>query len=218
MFKLKADQTMYKTSCLALFIASLPVSVFAETKGDVICAYAPSQSKAVIAVAGSAGGAGVATAAIGQALGLSVVTHSSGAFILSGSGGYIAGTLGAAVTAPAIIAVAVVVGGTAATVELVCAPRNHPGYVAKVEAAAVEARRRWDEKISVAMGSTNETIERISAQFEDVTLGHRTVVPRRQQHVFAALALVRSNDADVGYVFEPEVINHAQRHGGDFDH
>lgn len=169
MFKLKADESMYKTSCLALFIASLPISVFAETKGDVICAYAPSQSKAVTAVAGSAGGAGVATAAIGQALGLSVVTHSSGALILSGSGGYIAGTLGAAVTAPAIIAVAVVVGGTAATVELVCAPRNHPGYVAKVEAAAVEARRRWGETISAATGSTNETIERISTQFEDVT-------------------------------------------------
>lgn len=161
---------MYKTSYLALFIASLPVSVFAETKGDVICAYAPSQSKAVATVAGSAGGAGVATAAIGQALGLSVVTHSSGALILSGSGGYIAGTLGAAVTAPAIIAVAVVVGGTAATVELVCAPRNHPEYVAKVEAAAVESRRRWGNAVSAAKGSTNENIERISAQFQDVKM------------------------------------------------
>lgn len=122
----------------------------------------------VSSVTGSAGGAGAATAAIGQALGLSVVTHSSGALILSGSGGYIAGTLGAAVAVPAIIAVAVVVGGTAATVELVCAPRNHREYVAKVEAAAVETKRRWDESIVAAKGSTNQKIERISAKYLDV--------------------------------------------------
>lgn len=146
----------------------MSASAFAETKGDIICAYAPSQSKVVSGVAGSAGGAGVATAAIGQALGLTVVTHSSGALILSGSGGYIAGTLGAAVAAPTIIAVAVVVGGTAATVELVCAPRNHPEYVAKVEAAAVEAKKRWGESITAAKDSSTQQIERISAQFKDV--------------------------------------------------
>jgi hypothetical protein len=159
---------MKKSSLLALLITVMSVSAFAETKGDVICAYAPSQSKVVSSVAGSAGGAGVATAAIGQALGLTVVTHSSGALILSGSGGYIAGTLGAAVAAPTIIAVAVVVGGTAATVELVCAPRNHPEYVTKVEAAAVEARRRWGETIAAAKGSSTQQIERISAQYKDV--------------------------------------------------
>jgi hypothetical protein len=159
---------MNKSIFLAFFIACLSLSAFAESKTDVVCAYAPSQSKAIAGVAGSSGGAGVATAAIGQALGLSVVTHSSGALILSGSGGYIAGTLGAAVVAPTIIAVAVVVGGAAATVELVCAPRNHPEHVAQVEAAAVEARRRWGEAISAATGSGNRNIERISAQFKDV--------------------------------------------------
>lgn len=161
---------MKKSLLKSLLFAGISVSVsaFAETKGDIICAYAPSQSKVVSGVAGSAGGAGVATAAIGQALGLTVVTHSSGALILSGSGGYIAGTLGAAVAAPTIIAVAVVVGGTAATVELVCAPRNHPEYVAKVEAAAVEAKKRWGESITAAKGSSTQQIERISAQFKDV--------------------------------------------------
>ena len=159
---------MKKSLFLSLLFAGLSVSAFAETKGDVICAYAPSQSTVVSSVAGSAGGAGVATAAIAQTLGLTVVTHSSGALILSGSGGYIAGTLGAAVAAPAIITVAVVVGGTAATVELVCAPRNHPEYVAKVEAAAVEAKRRWGEAISAAKGSSSQQIERISAKFADV--------------------------------------------------
>lgn len=161
---------MKKSSLISLLFAGISVSAsaFAETKGDIICAYAPSQSKVVSGVAGSAGGAGVATAAIGQALGLTVVTHSSGALILSGSGGYIAGTLGAAVAAPTIIAVAVVVGGTAATVELVCAPRNHPEYVAKVEAAAVEAKKRWGESITAAKDSSTQQIERISAQFKDV--------------------------------------------------
>lgn len=115
------------------------------------------RAKLSAALRGSAGGAGVATAAIGQALGLTVVTHSSGALILSGSGGYIAGTLGSAVAAPTIIAVAVVVRGTAATVELVCAPQNHPEYVAKVEVAAVEARRRWGESIDAAKGQFNPT-------------------------------------------------------------
>lgn len=153
---------------LFLLLASLSISAFAETKGDVICAYAPSQSKVISSVAGSAGGAGVATVAIGQALGLSVVAHSSGAFILSGSGGYIAGTLGTAVAAPTIVAVAIVVGGTAATVELVCAPRNHPEYVAKVEAAAVEAKRRWGESIAASKDASAQKIENISAQFKDV--------------------------------------------------
>ena len=40
----------------------------------------------------------------------------------------------------------------------------------------------------------------------------------RQQQVLAALALIRTDDTDVGDISEPEVINHAQRHGGHFDH
>jgi hypothetical protein len=160
--------TVKKSLLLASSIYAISVSAFAEVNGDVICAYAPSQSKIVSGVAGSAGGAGVATAAIGEVLGLTVVTHSSGAMILTGSGGYIAGTLGAAVAAPTVIAVAVLVGGTAATVELVCAPRNHPEYVVKVEAAAVEAKKRWGESIANAPGASIQKIERISAQFKDV--------------------------------------------------
>lgn len=159
---------MLKTSLAALIIAGYSVHAFADSKADVICAYAPSQSKAASTIAGTAGGAGAATAAIGQALGLTVVTHSSGALILSGSGGYIAGTLGAAIAAPTVIAVAVVVGGTAATVELVCAPRNHPEYVAKVEAAAVEAKKRWGETVAAAKGSTNEKIESVSAKIKEI--------------------------------------------------
>jgi len=155
-------------SLLTLILVSITAPALADTKADVICAYAPSQSKAVAAVAGTAGGAAAATAAIGQALGLTVVTHSSGAFMLSGSGGYIAGTLGAAISVPVVVAVAVVVAGTATTVELVCAPRNHPEYVAKVEAAAVEAKKRWGEAVKSAKGRAGEKIERVSARLKDV--------------------------------------------------
>jgi hypothetical protein len=158
---------MYKLFA-AIIIACLSVSAFAETKADVICAYAPSQSKTVTAIAGTAGGAGAATAAIGQALGLTVVAHSSGALMLSGAGGYIAGTLGTAIAAPTIVAVAILVGGTAATVEFVCAPRNHPEYVAKIETAAVDAKKRWGDTFAAAKGKTNDKIESISAKVKDV--------------------------------------------------
>ena len=106
-------------------------------------------------LAGAAGSSAGAIAAVGQAAGLSVVAHSSGAAILTGSGGYVAGTLGAASTGPAIVVVGLVVAGTAATVELVCAPRNHPQEVARVEAAATEFARRsrvlWDKASSAVI-------------------------------------------------------------------
>src|SRR5207249_1110502 len=109
---------------------------------DIVCSFAPSQSKAVTALSGAAGGAAATTIGVGSALGLTVVTHSSGALILTGSGGYIAGTLGAAMAAPALITVGVVVGGTAATVELLCAPKNHPEGYKKVVDASQEFGRR----------------------------------------------------------------------------
>ena len=53
---------------------------------------------------------------------------------------------------------------------------------------------------------------------DHVPIRHFALVPGRQQQVLAALPPVRTDDADVGYISEPEVINHAQRHGGNFDH
>ena len=105
---------------------------------EILCSYAPSQSKVVAAIAGSAGGAGAAAAAVAKAAGLTAVLHSSGAYIFTGSAGYIAGTLGGAVTGPIVVGVGLVAGGTAVTVEVLCAPRNHPELVTKVEAAAEE--------------------------------------------------------------------------------
>jgi len=109
---------------------------------DFDCSYAPSQSKVVSTLAGVGGGSAAVTAALGQALGLTVVLHSSGAFILTGGSGYIGGTLGAAAAGPIVVGVGVLVAGSAVTVELYCAPRNHPEMVSKVHEAAAEFAAR----------------------------------------------------------------------------
>ncbi|NMQ06284.1 hypothetical protein E4Q08_14010 [Candidatus Accumulibacter phosphatis] len=119
--------------------AAAPV---AAPSAEIICSLAPSQSKVVTGIAGMAGRAGATAAALAQALGLSAVPHSSGALILTGSGGYVAGTLGAAVAGPVIVGVGLVIAGSAVTVELLCAPKNHPGAVNRVEEAAAEFLRR----------------------------------------------------------------------------
>lgn len=136
---------------------------------DVVCSYAPSQSKAVVAVSGVAGGAAATTAGIGAALGLTVVTHSSGALILSGTGGYIAGTLGAAIVAPVLITVGAVVGGTAVTVELLCSPKNHPdGYKNVVDAAYEFGKRTGSWVQDAKIGIKNAGVQ--AATFSSVTL------------------------------------------------
>jgi hypothetical protein len=93
----------------------------------------PSQSNAVKTVTAAAGGAGAGTAAIMSAAGLSAVAHSSGAYILTGSGGYIAGTLGGAAAAPFLMTVSVIVAGSAIALELSCAPKNHPDSLRAVK-------------------------------------------------------------------------------------
>ena len=141
----------------------IPLHAIADSK--VYCSYAPSQSSAVAAVSGAAGGAGVTAGAIASATGLTVVTHSSGALILTGSSGYVAGTLGttaaAIASAPVVVAVGVVVGGSAVTLELVCATENHPDQVEKVKEAANEFSERFSEKMKltqVAVGDMRASI------------------------------------------------------------
>lgn len=123
-------------------VAPAAVADPGDSTADVICSYAPSQSAVVSHVSALAGGGAAATGAIAGATGLTVVTHSSGAYILAGSGGYIAGTLGAAVVGPVIVAVGVVVGGSAATIELLCAPKNHREFSAKIVTTANEFLER----------------------------------------------------------------------------
>ena len=105
---------------------------------EIICALAPSQSKAVTGIVAVAGGSGATAAALATALGLTAVMHSSGTLILTGSGGYVAGTLGSALVGPVIIGVGLVVAGSAASVEVLCAPKNHPDAVRRVEEASSE--------------------------------------------------------------------------------
>jgi hypothetical protein len=121
--------------CLLAIVCALHGAASARPTADFACSLAPSQSSAASAVVASMGGAGAATAAVGQALGMTVVTHSSGAAILTGSGGYIAGTIGAASAAPFLITVGVVAVTGATALEIVCAPRNHPEQVARVQEA-----------------------------------------------------------------------------------
>lgn len=104
-------------------------SSYAAPRSEHFCSFAPSQSKVMAGVSGAVGGAAIAAKAVAAAAGLTVVTHSSGALILTGSG-YIAGTIGGAAAAPVIVGVALLVGGTAVTVELVCVAKNHPAMVA----------------------------------------------------------------------------------------
>lgn len=110
---------------------------------EVVCTYAPSQSKVSLAATAAAGGAGATASAVASAVGLSAVLHSSGAYIFTGATGYVAGTLGAAAIVPVAVSVGAIAGGAAVTVELACAPKNHAELVAKVEAMAKEFASRY---------------------------------------------------------------------------
>ena len=154
---------MLKATVLALSLAAVtsgcgkkeePVVAAPGDRGDVICSYAPSQSLVVSHLSALAGGGAFAAAAIASATGLTVVTHSSGAYILTGSAGYITGTLGAAIVGPAVVAVGIVAGGASMTVELLCAPKNHPDFAAKVEVAAREFVERSKGIATQAMATT----------------------------------------------------------------
>lgn len=139
-----------KSTLAATFLCVVVLSAHAQESTDIVCSYAPSQSKSISGVSGVAGGSSAAILTMAQATGLSVVAHSSGAYILTGTGGYIAGTLGTAIAGPVIVGVGLVVGGAAVTVELLCAPKNHPDQVAKIEAAAEEFARRSKSLINRA--------------------------------------------------------------------
>jgi hypothetical protein len=136
-------------------------TVGAQTSREVVCSYAPSQSNAAAAISAAAGGAGATVLAVAAATGLTAVAHSSGAWILTGSSGYIAGTIGGAAAAPVIVAVGLVVGGTAVALELVCASSHYPDQVAKVHEAAKEFSERMSEALlrtKVAVGEMKKTV------------------------------------------------------------
>lgn len=147
---------------MIFLLASMATYAYGEQQSNiVVCSYAPSQSNLVAGISGAAGGASLTTSAVGSALGLSAVTHSSGAVILSGSSGYIAGTIGAASVLPVVLAVGLIVGGTAVTVEVICAKQNHPEQISKINAASEEFSRRFSDawkRTKVAAGESKKSL------------------------------------------------------------
>ena len=127
--------------------ASLIPQETPESVTDVVCSYAPSQNTAINRVVSGVGGAGAGAAAILEAAGISIVSHSAGGYILTGSGGYIAGTMTGVALAPALITASVLVAGTAVVVELSCAPKNHP--------SAVSAVKKYNAEFKKAMVDAN---------------------------------------------------------------
>lgn len=141
----------------ALLLASVSTA-YAGT--EVICSYVPSQNAMVNRIASGLGGAAGGVAAIMQSAGISAVAHSSGGYILTSAGGYIAGTMGAAAAVPVLITTVVVVGGVAVTLELTCLPKNHPDSIRKVNEITAEFNRAIhvanNKAIDVRDGTTKQ--------------------------------------------------------------
>jgi hypothetical protein len=150
---------------MLLLAAFLATSASAVPSAEVICTYAPSQSNKVAAMSGAAGGAAATAGAMAAATGLTAVAHSSGALILTGASGYIAGTLGTTAAtvaaAPVVVGVGLLVGGAAVTLELVCAGKNHPNQVKKVNEAAAEFSTRFAgamSQVRIAGADINKSV------------------------------------------------------------
>lgn len=156
----------------AIALTATTFQVHANT--DVVCSYAPSQSAAVNSITAGVGGAATGAAAILQATGLSIVTHSSGGYILTGAGGYVAGTLLSPLVVPVLVTATVVVGGTAIAIELSCAPKNHPDAVKKVKEITAEfssALRSANDKAVIIRDATGKQISEINGHAIDVRDG-----------------------------------------------
>lgn len=129
----------------------------AENPTDVICAYAPSQSSAVKEISSTIAGMATGTVVTLKAAGLTVVPHASGVYILTGTGGYVAGTMTGATAAVFAIQATIFVGGAALAVELACAPKNYPDLVIKV---LKDSRGYWEgnaEKINAFFNEIPES-------------------------------------------------------------
>ena len=61
-----------------------------------------------------------------------------------------------------------VVGGTVLTVELLCAPKNYPGAVGKINEAAAELMRRSKLKFTNAKDRATTYFTKVSAKVKSV--------------------------------------------------
>ena len=129
---------MKRTSIVVICLAFMSSSVYSGVTTEVICSYAPSQSATVNRISSLVAGAGVGSDIALSFAGLTSVSHSSGASIFTGVGGYIAGTMPGAIASTALVTASILVAGTVVTYELACAPKNHPELVKKVMDGAQE--------------------------------------------------------------------------------
>ena len=135
-----------------------PLPAAGALSAEVICSYAPSQSNVVSHLSAAAGGSAVAASAIAQTIVVTVVRHSSGAYIFTGASGYVAGTISGAGALPAIVTTSIVVAGSAVSLELICAPKNYPVLVSKVENAASEFAVRSKQSVNSTVEITGPII------------------------------------------------------------
>lgn len=175
-------------------LAAPPATGAQET--SVVCSYAPSQSALVSKIAGAAGGAGLGVEAIMAATGLQAVAHSSGAYILTGGGGYIAGTLGGAIVAPIVVTASIVAAGGAVVLELTCAPANHPEAVAKV--------REYAEAFERQLRAGGEKLDEVQKASIEVARSMKTKAmaaaePAKNRLRTATSFAIEYRDAAIGY-------------------
>lgn len=121
-----------KRLVVAAFLTLLGFELRAAQYTEVICAYAPGQDETVDRLSTASKTLNGGAKATLVANGLTAVAHSSGAGILTGSGGYLSGTMVAGTAAAVVLPVTVFVGGATFAVELGCAPKNHPELVRQV--------------------------------------------------------------------------------------
>jgi len=136
---------------------------------EVICSYAPSQSAVVSHLAATAGGSAIAATSVAQAASLTAVLHSSGAYIFTGAR---AGTLpalsGLLQRSLRLSPLGVLVGGSAATLELVCAAKNHPELASKVETAAKDLMTRSRASLASTSAQTVAVLQPFVADAKSV--------------------------------------------------
>jgi len=156
------------TKLLIAAALSLTVSMsYGKSTAEMVCSYAPSQSAAVNRIITGTGGAGVGAMALLKATGLQFVAHSSGGYILTGAGGYVAGTLLNPLVVPTVFAATVIVGGTAIVVELSCAPRNHPEAVNSIKKVTAEFNQAVRSANAKAVDVRDGTVKNILELNED---------------------------------------------------
>lgn len=95
------------------------------------------------------------------------VAHGNGGYILTGSGGYVAGTLLNPLVAPSVIAALVAVAGTVAVVELSCVPRNHPEAIGSVKRIATDFKNAVRATNTSVVEVRENTVDRIRELNED---------------------------------------------------